>query len=498
MNGVEVAISMSSARARTPYSRGLLIAVALFLFFDLSAIALNFWQSLEVERGAVAINLAGRQRMLSQRMAKSLLQMEHDLQFGLSTDRAQRELRDAYALFDGTLSGFAEGRDTLDGYGRPVYLEPVRASSVTVVLEEAMTSWAPWRSHLKRVMDARPDQLPQVIGPAMPYARADNLLLLDQMNRLTGALEAWTQQEAGRIRLLLGVTFSLALGTFFFSMWLYAKRMQMTRLQHDLLDEVLHKVSAAVVVLDTDADTIFRTNDTMARMFGYGEEALVGLRVSTLLRPQGEDLVGHRSDGSTFIASTERHEAMWESRKLFVETVMDVTTQRSTEAHLSGLAYNDPLTNLPNRLLFDDRLQVGMARARREHGRLGLLFMDLDGFKAVNDAHGHDVGDLLLKAVAMRLQQALRASDTVSRRGGDEFTLILHDVADREACQRVADSLTDQLTAPFVLQGQSLRVGASIGIAVFPDDGGDADALMAVADSDMYRSKRERSTVVRA
>jgi diguanylate cyclase (GGDEF)-like protein len=153
-------------------------------------------------------------------------------------------------------------------------------------------------------------------------------------------------------------------------------------------------------------------------------------------------------------------------------------------------ALHDGLTGLPNRVLFTDRLEQALRVARRTRTSCGVLFLDLDGFKQVNDTRGHAVGDLLLRSVAERLRGALRRSDTVARMGGDEFTVILPEIRTPEDARMVADKLVAFLALPFVLNGAEVRIGVSIGIACYPADGEEAESLLVQADAAMYEAKQ--------
>ena len=163
-------------------------------------------------------------------------------------------------------------------------------------------------------------------------------------------------------------------------------------------------------------------------------------------------------------------------------------------AELQKRAFADPLTNLPNRLLFEDRLVHALRRMERSNQkkikeRLGILFVDLDGFKPINDSFGHVSGDLILQSAAERLLAQARASDTVARVGGDEFLMLLEDVEDVASCLAMANRILKALTEPFLLAGKELQITCSIGIVVFPDHG-DRDHLIANADAAMYAAKR--------
>ena len=169
----------------------------------------------------------------------------------------------------------------------------------------------------------------------------------------------------------------------------------------------------------------------------------------------------------------------------------DTTTARALEQVLSLRAQHDVLTDLPNRLLLNDRLDQAIARARRHGTGVAVLFIDLDRFKDVNDALGHAVGDRLLQEVARRLKATVRASDTVSRLGGDEFVVVLSEIEHRRNAAMQANKIRAALAAPpHAIGRQKLRIEASIGTSVFPDDGLDATTLVNCADMAMYAAKR--------
>ena len=155
------------------------------------------------------------------------------------------------------------------------------------------------------------------------------------------------------------------------------------------------------------------------------------------------------------------------------------------------MAQHDALTNLPNRLLVSDRMAQAIGQARRYGRRAALLYLDLDNFKTINDSLGHDAGDELLKEVAGRLQGAVREMDTVSRQGGDEFLIVLTDVADLDAISAAANHVLNTMTQPFSLKGMQIVTSVSIGVALYPEDGDDFAALLKHADLAMYQAKAE-------
>ncbi|HEY6872948.1 MAG TPA: diguanylate cyclase [Geobacteraceae bacterium] len=175
----------------------------------------------------------------------------------------------------------------------------------------------------------------------------------------------------------------------------------------------------------------------------------------------------------------------------YVLMLRDVTERKHHEEAIRYLAYHDALTGLPNRALFSDRLSQVLAYASRSGAQAALMILDLDRFKQINDTLGHRVGDLLLRGVSRRLKESLRKSDTVSRMGGDEFVLLLPKVASMENVAAIARKILKSFQQPFECDGQTLNITTSIGISMFPDDGGDEDTLLKNADIALYRAKEE-------
>jgi len=175
----------------------------------------------------------------------------------------------------------------------------------------------------------------------------------------------------------------------------------------------------------------------------------------------------------------------------FVAVKRDITVRKLLEQRLDHMAHYDELTGLPNRSLFFDRLAHTLAQAKRNGNLFALLFIDLDGFKKVNDTLGHEAGDNLLREVAKRLEQCVRESDTVARMGGDEFTIILSAIAQAEDAGQVAEKVIEALAAPIFPGTLRCEIGASIGISLYPADGIERETLLTHADSAMYRIKEQ-------
>lgn len=176
--------------------------------------------------------------------------------------------------------------------------------------------------------------------------------------------------------------------------------------------------------------------------------------------------------------------------ELLARSVRYAIERKRSEERLTYLAQYDHLTGLVNRSLFRDRVVQAMARSKRIHQPLGLMLLDLDRFKSVNDSLGHDVGDDLLKAVSERLKTCVREVDTVARMGGDEFTIILEGVASEQSIVVVAKRIVESISTLFELQGHKISIGVSIGITVYPQDDHSIDELLRHADSAMYKAKQ--------
>jgi diguanylate cyclase (GGDEF)-like protein len=195
----------------------------------------------------------------------------------------------------------------------------------------------------------------------------------------------------------------------------------------------------------------------------------------------------------TVLPKLQLESEVWNLPKYVVAVGMILLLLEEQIEHNKYLALHDELTGLPNRRLFHDRLANALERARRTGSQTALLLVDLNQFKQVNDTLGHHVGDQLLKRVGTIFSDRVRRSDTVARTGGDEFCIILDDPISRQGAERVGNSLIELLGEPLELGNETLHIGASIGVAVFPEDAIDAEGLCVAADRRMYDSKHKTS-----
>lgn len=260
------------------------------------------------------------------------------------------------------------------------------------------------------------------------------------------------------------------------------------------LQSLVQDNRTGILVLDAEGRVQF-ANAAAERLLARGEQGLVGsafpLSAATggIPAPGGE-LPITRHDGRPGTAAVAVTETRWKGALGSLVMLHDITERKATEERMQQLAFQDGLTGLPNRELFSDRLDQAIARARREGKGLALLFMDLDGFKDVNDTLGHGAGDLLLRSTAERLRALPRASDTVARMGGDEFTGIFYDVRDPAAADALGRRVLAAFEDPFELEGVAHTVTPSVGISLYPSSATDPDVLLRQADSAMYEVKR--------
>jgi diguanylate cyclase (GGDEF)-like protein/PAS domain S-box-containing protein len=250
-------------------------------------------------------------------------------------------------------------------------------------------------------------------------------------------------------------------------------------------------------------------NPAAEQLFGWNAREIVGHPVPTI--PEGKwgetedlrrrvvngetivqlEMVRQRRDGTVVDVSVTLAPLKDSSDHLYgyLTIAADITQRKAAEQKIRQLAYHDPLTGLPNRLLMRDRFQQAVAHADRAKTKVALLFLDLDNFKNINDSLGHTAGDAMLTEVAARLAQCVRETDTISRQGGDEFLIVLSDLSDVESIPPILTKLMDRLQEPFHADGQELSTTVSIGITLFPEDGCDFESLLKKADIAMYRAK---------
>lgn len=280
--------------------------------------------------------------------------------------------------------------------------------------------------------------------------------------------------------------------------------MKNKQLPIDLAD-VLELMLDAVCVVDRAGDFVF-VSAAFEDMFGYAPDEVVGTPMVNMVHPEDRyptlSVVESMIRGQTLPRFENRWirkdgevvHVLWSARwselhQVRIAVAHDITERKVMEAALLYAAGHDDLTGLPNRTLLLDRLQTSMTLAEREQEALSVLFIDIDGFKEINDIYGHAVGDEMLQKIASRLDASVRKSDTVGRLGGDEFLIVLNKTRSIGGALNVAEKIRSKLALPFVINDTSMQVYASIGIACFPSNAKDVLDLVQAADHAMYQAK---------
>lgn len=282
--------------------------------------------------------------------------------------------------------------------------------------------------------------------------------------------------------------------------------------QHQL-QSIISNVMDGIITINESGE-IQGFNPAAELIFGYSQQEVSGKNLSMLmpepdrsahdgylkrylllgesrvLGVKGREVTALRKNGEVFPMELSASEMVLGGSRYFIGIVRDITERKQAEQKIAHLAHFDYLTDLPNRAYLLNVLNHSIALSMRDKLRMAVLFVDLDGFKQVNDTLGHDAGDLLLQGVSRRLKETIRDADTLARVGGDEFIIVLDNVGSEENATQVAGKLIAAMARPFDLRGHEGRVGASIGIAIFPDDATSAVDLFKYADKAMYLAKQ--------
>jgi diguanylate cyclase (GGDEF)-like protein/PAS domain S-box-containing protein len=278
------------------------------------------------------------------------------------------------------------------------------------------------------------------------------------------------------------------------------------------LQAIIHNAMDGIITIN-EAGDILGFNPAAEQIFGYKQYDVLGKNLN-LLMPEsvrsehdffidrylltGEakiigkcsrEMVAVRKNGDEFPMEISASEMNLGGLRYFIGIVRDITERKLAEQKIAHLAQYDYLTDLPNRVLFLDNLEHAVLMAKRNKTKVAVLFLDLDGFKKVNDTFGHSTGDLLLRAVSKRIKDILRESDTVARVGGDEFIFILNEIGTVEHAALMATKIISALSLSFDLKGNQCQVGGSIGISIYPDNAATPEILVKQADDAMYLAK---------
>jgi len=275
---------------------------------------------------------------------------------------------------------------------------------------------------------------------------------------------------------------------------------------------LLHITHEAIICVNEKCDIVI-FNQGAEKLFGYHQKEIAGTPVQRLLCPRFRSTEKHRlgvltriardnhigfttnhiickrKNGERFPAEVSLSQSTLPGQRLYTLVARNASERIRNEEQLAHAARHDELTDLPNRTLLNDRLNAGIARAERYQRKLGVVYLDLDDFKPINDHYGHETGDCLLQAVAKRLRDTMRQSDTVSRVGGDEFIISLEQIKNEKDAIAAASKLDRAMKQPFSVLGNQISISASIGVAVYPEHGHDPATLLRHADQAMYSAK---------
>ncbi|MDH5408040.1 MAG: diguanylate cyclase [Gammaproteobacteria bacterium] len=281
------------------------------------------------------------------------------------------------------------------------------------------------------------------------------------------------------------------------------------RLIATLMGKVFENASEGVIITDVEG-SILNVNTAFCQVTGYSREEVLG-KNPRLLHSGKQDSLFYRKLWDELTEHKRWEGEIWNKRKngeiypewLMITAVLDetgetshyiaifsdVSSQKESEERLFYLAHYDNLSKLPNRLAFHDRLKLAISQAKRNQELVAVMFLDLDGFKKVNDSMGHNAGDEVIREVAIRLGKVMRETDTISRFGGDEFTILLPEADSEEGVEIAAQKIIDAISEPIKIGDALTNVTTSIGISLFPHHGDDGDALIKLADMAMYEAK---------
>ena len=292
--------------------------------------------------------------------------------------------------------------------------------------------------------------------------------------------------------------------------WEMTQNLKVTTVSKKYVDNIIKNMTGGLVVV-SPAGEIQTVNQLTLTMFGYNEGELLGKMATTLLTPEDESLFSANlintlekngpmkdreitcltKDGRRFPAHFSGSAMHHEQGALegIICVFNDITELKKAEHTLKRMAHYDALTGVANRNLFFEKLENAIREAQREERIFALLYLDLDKFKTINDSMGHEIGDLVLKTAASRLQEVVRTGDTVARMGGDEFTIILNALHSPADAEILARKIIKTISAPFSANGSACTLGASIGISLFPENGSHTEILVSKSDYAMYLAK---------
>lgn len=478
------------------------------LVLDVLLLVSNYYIAAELQVIANHINIAGRQRMLSQNVAKevSLLFIdEKRLYSQLDTYDHKLALNATVGLFHQTLSAFRNGGWVVTAADEKLFIQKLKHPEAQRILTEADTLWEPMYSELgfylqtEQSHDSRLESLLVIV-------EKHNRQLLKLMNDLTNHLEQDAKSRTYFLRALQAFVVLMIFVSFFIATIRLGRR-------ENYYSQLMEKTTDIVLSVNVKTNEITFISASVQKLLGYEPNDLINQSSTVLFANESvytfPRLLEHlnatgrldvercevdlrRIEGSILHADmvlsiTESEDG--QSLELSAD-VRDITERKKAELALAELAHKDVLTGLPNRILFDQLAKQAIVRANRSECKVAILFVDLDGFKKVNDKYGHEVGDQVLIDVAKGINHCLRASDSVSRLGGDEFVILLDEIKDRDEVTPIATKIINTIADQRIASIEESVITASVGIALYPDNAMDIAELISLADKAMYHVKR--------
>ncbi len=484
----------------------IVMPLVLVVIFDLLLLVSNFILSAELESASVNINIAGRQRMLSQQIGKELALVHLKLNVQSNESINKNQLLTSIALFDKTLSAFMDGGETMNAHGVPVFIDKLTDPESINTLKAAEALWRPVYKNLTRILASKPLQV-EPVEQLLVNSESSYTELLRLMNNLTNQLEQDAKYKTYLLRTLQSIVVVMVILSFFMaSIRLIRRERYYKALMENSTDIVLgmdvHSgnvtfISASVHSL-LHQDASFYIGKPAGSLFtSSSEKQLLGLldkvKRTGLLDIERCDVELVQQDGTIIQAEMIMKLCKSEdSQSLEVMgDIRDITERKKAELQLLDMAHTDTVTGLPNRASFELLAQKALEKSEcHDELKMTLLFVDLDGFKSVNDQYGHQVGDAVLEEVGVRIKSCLRQSDEVSRFGGDEFVILLEGISDRDTIELIGKKIIQLLSTEIVVDDYICEIGASIGVAISPEHGSDIIKLIKKADNAMYAVKQ--------
>lgn len=484
--------------------RRVILPLVLVIILDLSLLGSNFYLSDQLEIASVNINMAGRQRMLSQRITKAVMMAYYYRSNDLPIKPAVDEINQASSLFNQTLLAFKQGGRAVSTTSQQIYIESLTGSRIRQLIDEALILWLPIYQAISAdlagdYLDER--ELAELIG----LLSKENLHLLKLMNDITNELANAARRQTYFLRGLQTIVVILILLSFITASLRLSRHEKYYR-------KLMESGSDIILGINVKTARITFASDSTTRLLGYDQETIKAMAVQDFFNASAREQINRilQQAASSGRLESERHEIellRQDGTSLvgdmllqlqnsedghyleLIADIRDITFQKEIEYQLSQMAHSDALTGLANRKKFFDLAEVILIKANRQQNQCAIFFIDLDGFKQINDTYGHEAGDKVLMEVAVRIRNCLRASDVVGRIGGDEFVVMIDEVRARDEMQSLAEKIIEAISAEIHIFRVQHQISASIGLAFYPEHGFDINTLVNHADQAMYRVK---------